>query len=128
MDYIYLLNFLNSPLGMEYRAVFLCTSEPVNEDFTPYDSVKSLCDPRVFNTIITRSQSLVVAVGNPFRLVEIESKSQADGKQCWLSYFQECLQHDSFVMAEELQHKIPYSVSESMQINYRLLHATEGGT
>ena len=91
-------------IGLEYRAVFLCTSEPVNKDCTPFEPVKSLCDPRVFNTIITRSQSLVIAVGNPFRLMKIEEKipdSEGD-KHCWLSYFQRCWESNTLILSYEL--------------------------
>ena len=89
-------------VGLEYRAVFLCTSEPVNKDCTPYDPVKSLCDPRVFNTIITRSQSLVIAVGNPFRLMKIEEQMPEGDKHCWLSYFQRCWERNTLILSDEM--------------------------
>ena len=80
----------------------MCTSEPVKNDFKPYDPVKSPCDPRVFNTIITRSQSLVIAVGNPFRLMEIEKRMPEGDKQCWLSYLQRCWESNTIVLSDEL--------------------------
>jgi hypothetical protein len=88
--------------GLEYRAVFLCTSEPVIDDFKPFDPVKSLCDPRVFNTIITRSQSLVIAFGNPFRPMKIEEQMPEGDKQCWLSYFQRCWENNSIAISNSL--------------------------
>ena len=88
--------------GLECRAVFLCTSEPVIDDFKPFDPVKSLCDPRVFNTIITRSQSLVIAFGNPFRLMKIEEQMPEGNKQCWLSYFQRCWENSSIAISNSL--------------------------
>ena len=76
-------------LGREYRAVFLCTSEPVLEDGSTANPTKSICDKFVFNTVITRAQSLVVAVGNPFRLFAIEEKSP-NGAGCWKEYVTHC--------------------------------------
>ena len=80
----------------------MCTSEPVNDDFSPFDPVKSLCDPRVFNTIITRSQSLVIIVGNPFRLMKIEEQMPEGNKQCWLSYFQRCWEGNALTVSKNL--------------------------
>jgi hypothetical protein len=88
--------------GLEYRAVFLCTSEPVNNDFSPFDPVKSICDLHVFNTIITRSRSLVIVVGNPFRLMEIEKKMPKADKKCWLSYIQRCWESDTLALSTGL--------------------------
>ena len=88
-------------VGLEYRTVIVCTSEPVTDDFEPFDPAKSPCDPRVFNTIITRSQSLVIAVGNPFRLMEIEKRMPED-KQCWLSYLQRCWECNTIRLSDEL--------------------------
>ena len=106
------LNFVH--IGLEYRAVFLCTSEPVNKDCTPFDPVKSLCDPRVFNTIITRSQSLVIAVGNPFRLMKIEEKMHNADEQCWLSYFQRCWESDTLVISNELNQNGHNDISDAL--------------
>ena len=51
---------------------------------------KSICDKFVFNTVITRAQSLVVAVGNPYRLFKIEDQCP-NGKGCWKEYVRHCL-------------------------------------
>ena len=60
--------------GHEFDAVFISTSEPtVMLDgglVSPSDPTKSISDRFVFNTVITRSRSLVVAVGNPFLLLK----------------------------------------------------------
>ena len=76
-------------IGREYRAVFLCTSEPVLEDGSTANPTKSICDKFVFNTVITRAQSLVVAVGNPYRLFDIEEKNP-NGAGCWKEYVTQC--------------------------------------
>ena len=82
---------VNCSLGRQYRAIFLCTSEPVLEDGSTANPTKSICDRSVFNTVITRAQSLVVAVGNPFRLFAIEEKSPS-GAGCWKEYVRNCMQ------------------------------------
>ena len=76
------------------------------------DPVKSLCDQYVFNTVITRACSLVVAIGNPFRLMKIEEMgSQCDQdvdlsagkrKKCWQTFIFHCLQCKSLELTEEL--------------------------
>ena len=43
----------------------------------------------MFNTVITRAQSLVVAVGNPYRLFDIEEKNP-NGAGCWKEYITQC--------------------------------------
>ena len=60
---------------------------------------KSICDQYVFNTIITRAQSLVVCVGNPFLLLSIESHTGQ--KQCWREYLKRCLEVSSLKMAAQ---------------------------
>ena len=60
---------------------------------------KSICDQYVFNTIITRAQSLVVCVGNPFLLLSIESHTGQ--KQCWREYLKRCLEVSSLKIAPQ---------------------------
>ena len=92
--------------GREYRAIFICTSEPVKPGCKSYDPVKSLCDQYVFNTVITRACSLVVAIGNPFRLMKIEEQAQiGDSKSCWLPYLYRCLQCQSLTLSFILNQK-----------------------
>ena len=86
----------------------------MNKDCTPFDTVKSLCDPRVFNTIITRSQSLVIAVGNPFRLMKIEEQMHKGNEQCWLSYFQRCWESDTLVISNELNENRHCNISDAL--------------
>ena len=86
--------------GRQYRAIFLCTSEPVLEDGSTANPTKSICDRSVFNTVITRAQSLVVAVGNPFRLFGIEEKC-TNGAGCWKEYVRNCMQCRSLEVIAE---------------------------
>ena len=50
-------------IGKDYRIVILSTSEPTNADGSARDLTKSICDPFVFNTVISRARSLFVCVG-----------------------------------------------------------------
>ena len=68
----------------------MCTSEPVDREGKTANPTKSICDKFVFNTVITRAQSLVVAVGNPYRLFKIEEQCP-NGKGCWKEYIRHCL-------------------------------------
>ena len=82
--------------------MFLCTSEPVLEDGSTANPTKSICDKFVFNTVITRAQSLVVAVGNPFRLFAIEEKSP-NGAGCWKEYVTHCIKNHTVTGADQMQ-------------------------
>ena len=66
----------------------------MNPDGSSANPTKSVCDKFVFNTVITRAQSLVVAVGNPYRLFKIEEMSP-NGKGCWKEYMRQCLKRRS---------------------------------
>ena len=98
---MHLLTFLT---GREYRATFICTSEPVNSSFIPLEKTKSLCDPAVFNTVITRALSMIVAVGNPFRLLKIENENyvKKNGlESCWFSYMRHCWEIKSLTFSNQ---------------------------
>ena len=77
-------------LGLQFDAVFVCTAQPVNQDYSPFDPVKSMCDRYMFNTIITRPKSLLVVIGNPFRLRKIE-QTTPDHPACWSEYLSSML-------------------------------------
>ena len=77
-------------IGHEFRAVFLSTCEPLELDGRSKDPLKSLCNPYVFNTAISRAKSLVVAVGNPFMLLKIEN-IMGSRRHCWKEYLKMCL-------------------------------------
>ena len=86
-------------LGHEFRALFLSTSEPTDEDGTTCNPTKSICDRYVFNTVITRAQSLVVTVGNPFMLLRMEKhmvRKYGEKGKCWSNYIKFCLDNHTF--------------------------------
>jgi serine/threonine protein kinase len=80
--------------GQEFRALFVSTSEPTTPDGETRDSTKSISDPAVFITAITRARSLVVAVGNPFMLLRREVhmvKKYGDRGHCWSLFLKACI-------------------------------------
>ena len=93
-------------VGREFEAVFVCTAEPVNKDYSPSDPVKSMCDRYMCNTIITRPKSLLVAVGNPFRLRKIEQKMAEENPVCWSEYIYQCWERDSLLLSATLRENI----------------------
>ena len=90
-------------VGREYRAIFVCTSEPVDREGKTANPTKSICDKFVFNTVITRAQSLVVAVGNPYRLFKIEDQCP-NGRGCWREYVRHCIECQTL----RCTHPIPF--------------------
>lgn len=86
--------------GTEYKALFVSTTEPVTNDTegcpTISDPTKSLSNPYVFNTAISRACTLVIAFGNPFLLLKIEKymeKEYGNHKtKCWSYYLKHCLE------------------------------------
>ena len=86
----------------------------MDENCATRDPVKSLCDQYVFNTVITRACSLVVAIGNPFRLMKIEEMrgredvavvtSSGKMKKCWQTFVFHCLQCKSLLLTKELMY------------------------
>lgn len=78
--------------------MFLNTSEPVWEDGSTRNPTKSICDPFVFNTVLTRAKALVVCVGNPFNLLRSEQhmvKKYGNRGKCWSEFLKCCLQHNT---------------------------------
>ncbi len=92
--------------GTEFQAVFLSTTEPVDSVGNTTNPTKSPCDPYVFNTALTRSKSLVVAVGSPVALLRIEEhmvKKYGRKAQCWSSYMKLCLEKGTFIIPSEIE-------------------------
>ena len=97
-------------LGTQYRAVFISAIEPTSENGDPINTTKSLCDRYIFNTTITRSQSLVVVAGNPFLLLKMEANMIAQhdkSYQTWTPYIKQCMECNTFSYADSLKRADP---------------------
>ncbi len=95
-----------SCIGTEFQAVFLSTTEPVDNDGNTTNPTKSPCDPYVFNTVLTRSKSLVVAVGSPMALLRIEEhmvKKYGGKARCWSTYMKLCLEKNTFTIPSAIE-------------------------
>ena len=77
--------------------------ECINEEGAPTNPTKSLCDPTIFNTAVTRAQGLIVAVGNPYKLMEVEVKMDAS-RRCWKEYIYNCLINDTVLVPDGQRH------------------------
>ena len=55
-----------------------------------------MCNEYVFNTVITRPQSLIVVAGNPFVLLKMSSHDRFE-KDCWREYIRRCIQCQSLL-------------------------------
>lgn len=73
----------------------MSTVESLESNGRPYDPLKSFCNPALFNTAITRSKSLVVAVGNPLVLLMSEA-TMDEPKWCWREFISRCCEHNTF--------------------------------
>lgn len=89
---------LHFHLGRESQAVFLSTTEPTHVDGSSRNPTRSLCEPYVFNTAITRARSLIVSTGNPFLLLKMEEQmihQYGSRGYCWSTYLKLCLEHNT---------------------------------
>ena len=75
----------------------MCTFEPLEKDGTSSNPTKSLTNPKIFNTAISRSKSFVVAVGDPFSLLKAEKQFP---ENCWRQYLRVCLENNSIFFPE----------------------------
>ena len=92
-------------LGTEFPAIFISTTEPTTESFDSISPTKSMCDRFVFNTTITRSKLLVVAVGNPFLLLKMERNIMENHDfnpeyRTWSPYVKQCIDCETFSFAQ----------------------------
>ena len=83
--------------GREFRAIFVSTTEATDENGRCKNPTKSMTDPFVFNTVVTRAQSLVVCVGNPYFLCRLE-ESTKPGQKHWSTYINYCLDCETFTI------------------------------
>lgn len=93
--------------GREFRALFLSTSEQTHSDASSRNPTKSFSNPQIFNTAVTRAQSLVVAIGSPFLLLKTEQTMKKYGTkgEVWSNFLKRCLkqkQHGSFIIHPSL--------------------------
>ena len=96
-------------LGREFRAVFIGTSDVTSDDGSPLNPTKTVFDPSIFNTAITRSKSLVVAVGNPFLILQVEKqmeKIHGDRAKCWSQFMKQCLECNTFHFSNEAKNSV----------------------
>ena len=84
-----------------------------------------MCDPFVFNTVITRAQSLVVCVGNPYFLYHLE-ETMKSGKRCWATYVKYCLECETFsCRSKDFTHSIKENLQNTLHINHTHLVAQQ---
>ena len=77
--------------------------ECVHDGFKSANPTKSFCNRYVFNTALTRAQSLVVVAGNPFLLLKVEAAMpQLQQKGCWREYLRRCIDHNTFIVPKEV--------------------------
>ena len=91
--------FLTCYTGRDYRIVILSTSEPTNADGSARDRTKSICNPFVFNTVISRARSLIVCVGNPYVLLRKEQhmvSQYGEKAKCWSNFLKLCIDNKTF--------------------------------
>ena len=77
--------------------MFISTVEPTDLQQRPWDSVRSICNELVFNTVITRARSLVYSVGNPFLMQHLGTHYS---RNCWSVYIQRCIQCSSLHLSD----------------------------
>ena len=86
-------------LGREFKALFVSTVECVHDGFKSANPTKSFCNRYVFNTALTRAQSLVVVTGNPFLLLKVEA-TMPEPMGCWREYLRRCIDNDTLIVPE----------------------------
>ena len=113
-------------IGNEYCVLVLSTWEPLNPDGSPViDSSKSLCNPHVFNTAITRAESLVVTVGNPISLLKtekhmIEDPNYKEKGKCWSNYLGHCIENGTITFSKCVKERGSSLAEVNQIVNDRL--------
>ena len=80
--------------------LFLSTFEATHEDGSTRNPTKSIADPYVVNTVVSRARSLVVSVGNPYLLLNMEMhmcRKYGEKGKYWSNFIQRCINHKSVV-------------------------------
>ena len=117
---------LDISIRNEFRAVFISTSE-TTDNGQPLNQARSLCDRYVFNTALTRSQSLVVAVGNPFSLLKTEAymiETHGDSFRTWTPYIQQCVECSTFMYAKSAKTSDPSGIVDTTYQLYKLIYSS----
>ncbi len=98
--------------GSEYDGVFLSTYERTDKEGKPLHTVRSICNKYVFNTVITRPRSLIVAFGNPSLLI---NGSFQLSNNCWSELIQRCITCQSFHVVQNTDiclQQLPQQINE----------------
>lgn len=115
-------------LGTEFKAIFISTSEPTSEDGNCIYQTKSICDRYVFNTAITRSRALVVAVGNPFLLLKLEqqmAEKYGESARCWTPFIKQCIECNTFSYSKELRKEFTQSFESTQDMLFdKIYHSS----
>ena len=105
-----------------------------HEEGEPKNLTKSVSDQFVFNTAITRSQYLVVAVGNPFLLLNIEKCMKniygQKAVRCWSHFMRQCIECNTFHLTDNVRETTDKEELAKLRdaLYNSLLHTTSGDT
>ena len=101
-------------IGHEFQAIVLSTYEPLEDNGESSNPTKTLVDPNIFNTAISRSRQLVIAVGNPFILLRTE-KVMGYAVGCWREYIKLCLEKNAVFFPPNLQPRL-HQLKEMLRV------------
>jgi hypothetical protein len=89
--------------GCEFDAIFISMLNPddYDKDIPIQYMTKSLFNPYVFNTVITRARERVVAVGKPVEVLDFECGIREMGEtKCWFEYIKHCKENNTLSHAK----------------------------
>lgn len=92
-------------VGQEYDSLYISTCEPTHPSGETRNPTKSICDPLIFNTALTRARSLIVSFGNPYLLLSIEehmNQTYSGGGRCWSQYMLKCLHRGTLIIHDSI--------------------------
>ena len=103
----------------------MSTSEPTTTEGATRDSTKSISDPAVFITALTRARSLVVAAGNPFMLLRREEhmvRKYRDRGHCWSLFLKACIDNGTLSVYQDCDDRPETLALLKKMTNDRVLH------